>query len=117
MQTSSLAIVAALNSIGRRFIGGYRTRTGRNTRNNPPEHKQGNREVSRRLRQEIRALAKRAIEYINIGEGPYQRSEAVTVWDQLCSDPSEYAKFRKAPPGHLIEIRNNLQVDLGLRAA
>lgn len=115
MQTSPIALMAAIQTKGMRFIGGFRTRGPEHSK--PPKRKQGDREVSRRLRQEVRALAKRAIEYINIGEGPYQSSEAVTVWDQLCSDPGEYAKFRKATPAQLLEIRNNLRVDLGLSAA
>lgn len=65
-------------------------------------------EQARRLRQEIRALAKRAIEIETEGHW----TPPVTVWDQLVSSSKEYQKFRQAPVAQLLAIRSNLLIDL-----
>lgn len=110
MQNNKL--ISNLASIGRRFLGtpeSRRTKYVVTARSYSPN---GDREVRRRLRQEIRGLAKRAIEEIIVETPTRKFVTYATVWDQLTKDPAHYEKFLGASRERLLEIRNNLLADL-----
>ena len=111
MQNNKL--ISNLASIGRRFIGTPERKRAKYLATSAYYAPNGDREVRRRLRQEIRALAKRAIEVLIIspsGGNPY--SHYTSVWDQLTQDPENYEKLLSASRERLLEIRNNLLADL-----
>lgn len=82
------------------------TRAGYRSYLYTPRPHQGQGEIARRLRQEIRALAKRAIEYDTLGR------PIGSVWEQLTGEPSALSSFNGASPGQLLAIRSKLQEDL-----
>ena len=103
MHSSSYALIQALGYARRHFIGGYRSRGGMNKSTAFP-NRQDLRPMARYIRQDIRRIAKSLI----VVETHYSTE---TVWDQLVSDPAEYAKFRKASVPTLRAIRDRLLAD------
>ena len=99
----SIALLSALATARRHFIGGYRSRQGMNKSTAFP-NRQDLRPMARYLRQDLRRIANSLI----VVETPYSTE---TVWDQLVSDPAEYAKFRKASVPTLRAIRDRLLAD------
>ena len=109
---SNLGLATALAGIGRRFLAEPGSRNRRNMFRGNIYSPNGDREVRRRLRKEIRALAKRAIEVLSVETTHYTQVQYVTVWEQLTQDSENYHKFQTASPEQLIQIRDNLLADL-----
>lgn len=103
MQSNKLT--SALASVGRRFLGTPERRRAKYLATSQYYATNGDREIRRRLRQEIRALAKRAIEVLP--SGAY-----VSVWDQLNVNEEYTRKFQTATREKLLHIRDNLAADL-----
>lgn len=91
--------------IGRRFIGGYRARP-KGFNKTTWQSRTGYREIARRLRQDIRKIAKSIV----VVETFYTTE---TLWDQLRSDPEAYNKFRTASIPALREIRETMLREAG----
>lgn len=102
---SSAALIATLAGVGRRLLAEPGSRRRRNMFRGNTYSPNGDKEVRRRLRQEIRALAKRAIEVLP--SGAY-----VSVWDQLNANEEYTQKFKRASQEQLLNIRHNLLADL-----
>lgn len=102
---------AALASIGRRFIGNETTKRNKYLYSSAYYKPNGDREVRRRLRQEIKALAKRSIELLPQPDGTVIPE---TLWEQMNYDGKYSQKFKRATRKQLLEIRNQIKEDLGL---
>ena len=101
----STKLISSLAGIGRRFLGSPERKFAKYRANSQYYSPNGDREVRRRLRQEIRALAKRAIEVLP--SGAY-----MSVWEQLNVNEEYTQKFKSASSDQLLIIRNNLLADL-----
>lgn len=117
-----VAMSAILSSVGlgpdirlpprQPIIRGRRSSGIRRPLPNAPQQRQGEREISRRLRQDIRKLMKEKPSEQKTGLGlvRYQHNlhlTEYTLWDDML-DEGAYSKFRSASSAQLLEIRASL---------
>ena len=102
---SSTSLAALMAGYGKRFLAEPGSRRRRQIIKGSRYYPhQGDGEIRRRLRQEIRQLAKNTVEV-------FPNGLSMTLWDQLNFDEDSARKFRNADRLQLVAIRNNILED------